>query len=171
MSCDRRYDYAFPEAFEWGRWSSDLTFHPGLSFGWFNYGDSYGDNESEKYGESTLTREASLHVFRSEYFIPCGPFFSLELFLYLTFSVVFCAVTPVPLVTKRRSSRACIGNPKPEEETIKGTHAQETSAYQCRPTTQHAAQGSKPVPLLLRLASPCSTSFSVVTYKGKRACR
>ena len=28
--------------------------------------------------------------------------------------------------TKRRSSRACIGNPKPEQETIKGTHAQET---------------------------------------------
>ena len=41
------------------------------------------------------------------------------------------------LVTKRRSSRACIGNPKPEQETIKGTHAQETSAYQRRPTTQH----------------------------------
>ena len=37
-----------------------------------------------------------------------------------------------------------MGNPKPEQETIKGTHAQETSAYQCRPTTQHAAQGSNP---------------------------
>ena len=46
--------------------------------------------------------------------------------------------------TKRRSSRACIGNPEPEQETIKGTQAQESSAYQRRPTTQHAAQGSKP---------------------------
>ena len=48
------------------------------------------------------------------------------------------------VVTKRRSSWACIGNPKPEQETIKGTHAQETSAYQRRPTTQHAAQGRNP---------------------------
>ena len=47
-------------------------------------------------------------------------------------------------VTKRRSSWACIGNPNPEQETIKGTYAQETSAYQHRPTTQHAAQGSNP---------------------------
>ena len=45
---------------------------------------------------------------------------------------------------KRRSNWACIGKPKPEQETIKGTHAQETSAYQRRPTTQHAAQGSNP---------------------------
>ena len=48
------------------------------------------------------------------------------------------------IVTKRRSSLACTGNPKPEQETIKGTHAQETSAYQRRPTSQHAAQGSNP---------------------------
>ena len=48
------------------------------------------------------------------------------------------------LVTKRRNSWACIGNPKPEQETIKGTNAQETSAYQSRPITQHAAQGSNP---------------------------
>ena len=48
------------------------------------------------------------------------------------------------VVTKRRSSRACIGNPKPEQETIKGTHAQETPTYQRRPTTLHAAQGSNP---------------------------
>ena len=34
----------------------------------------------------------------------------------------------VSCVTKRRSSWACIGNPNPEQETIKGTHAQETSA-------------------------------------------
>ena len=47
-------------------------------------------------------------------------------------------------VTKRRSSRACIGNPNPEQETIKGTHAQETAAHQRRPATQHAAQGSNP---------------------------
>ena len=47
-------------------------------------------------------------------------------------------------VTKRRSSWACIGNPKPEQETMKDTHAQEMSAYQRRPTTQHAAQGSNP---------------------------
>ena len=47
-------------------------------------------------------------------------------------------------VAKRRSSWACIGNPKPEQETSKGTHAQETSAYQRRPTSQHAAQGSNP---------------------------
>ena len=47
-------------------------------------------------------------------------------------------------ITKRRSSWACIGDPNPEQETIKGTHAQETSAYQRRPTTQHTAQGSNP---------------------------
>ena len=29
-------------------------------------------------------------------------------------------------VTKRRSSWACTGNPNPEQETIKGTHTQET---------------------------------------------
>ena len=45
---------------------------------------------------------------------------------------------------KRRSSWACIGNLKPEQETIKDTHAQETAAYQRRPTTQRAAQGSNP---------------------------
>ena len=55
-----------------------------------------------------------------------------------------CAPRQVHIVTKRRSSWACIGNPKPEQETSKGTHAQETSAYQRRPTTQHAAQGSNP---------------------------
>ena len=49
-----------------------------------------------------------------------------------------------PTPFKRRSSWACIGNPNPEQETIKGTHAQETSAYQRRPTTQHTAQGSNP---------------------------
>ena len=50
----------------------------------------------------------------------------------------------VTLVTKRRSGWACIGNPNPEQETIKGTHTQETPAYQRRPTTQYAAQGSNP---------------------------
>ena len=45
---------------------------------------------------------------------------------------------------KRRNSWACIGYPNPEQETIKGTHAQETPAYQRRPTTQYAAQGSNP---------------------------
>ena len=47
-------------------------------------------------------------------------------------------------ITKRRSSWGCIGNPKPEQETIKGTHAQETPAYQRRPTTLHEGQGSNP---------------------------
>ena len=47
-------------------------------------------------------------------------------------------------VTKRRSSWACIGNANPEQETIKGTHAQETSAYQRRPTTLHEVKGSSP---------------------------
>ena len=32
------------------------------------------------------------------------------------------------LVTKRRNSWACRGNPNPEQETIKGTHTQETPA-------------------------------------------
>ena len=53
--------------------------------------------------------------------------------------VVGGEVCPAPLwwlwaqcrgVTKRRNSWACIGNPNPEQETIKGTHAQETPAYQ-----------------------------------------
>ena len=39
------------------------------------------------------------------------------------------------VVTKRRSSWACTGNPKPEQETIEGTHAQETPAY-------HTARGA-----------------------------
>ena len=38
----------------------------------------------------------------------------------LGFPAVVCAATSIPTmtVTKRRSSRACIGNPKPEQETI-----------------------------------------------------
>ena len=47
-------------------------------------------------------------------------------------------------VTKRRSGWACIGNPKVEQETIEGTHAQETPGHQRRPTTQHEVQGSNP---------------------------
>ena len=47
-------------------------------------------------------------------------------------------------VTKRRSSWVCIGNPKLEQETIECTHAQETPAYQRRPTTPHEVQGSTP---------------------------
>ena len=46
-------------------------------------------------------------------------------------------------VTKRRSSRACMGNPKPEQETIKGTHARETSL----PTqANHTAPGARKQP-------------------------
>ena len=37
-----------------------------------------------------------------------------------------------------------MGNPKLEQETIEGTHAQETPAYQRRPTTLHDVQGSNP---------------------------
>ena len=48
------------------------------------------------------------------------------------------------VVTKRRNSWACIGNPNPEQETIKGTHAQETPAYQRRPTTQYGARKQPP---------------------------
>ena len=47
-------------------------------------------------------------------------------------------------VTKRRSSWACIGNPKLEQETIEGTHAQETPDRQRRPTTLHEGQKSTP---------------------------
>ena len=47
-------------------------------------------------------------------------------------------------VTKRRIGLACIGNPKLEQETREGTHAQETPAYQRRPTTLHEVQGSNP---------------------------
>ena len=36
----------------------------------------------------------------------------------------------IDVVTKRRNSWACRGNPNPEQETIKGTHTQETPAYQ-----------------------------------------
>ena len=61
-------------------------------------------------------------------------------------SAIFSETVTLVCVTKRRSSWACIGNPNPEQETIKGTHAQETSAYQRRPTTQHAAQASKQPP-------------------------
>ena len=42
-------------------------------------------------------------------------------------------------VTKRRSSWACIGNPKLEQETIEGTHAQETQA-------NHTARGARKQP-------------------------
>ena len=34
-----------------------------------------------------------------------------------------CGIKRAGWVTKRRSSWACIGNPNPEQETIKGTHA------------------------------------------------
>ena len=47
-------------------------------------------------------------------------------------------------VTKRRSGWACIGNPKLEQESIEGTDARETPAYQRRPTTLHEVQGSNP---------------------------
>ena len=70
-------------------------------------------------------------------------------------------------VTKRRSSWACIGNPKLEQETIEGTHAQETPAYQRRPTTLHEVQGGNPPirALYMQLAkiphthhsTPCAT--------------
>ena len=71
------------------------------------------------------------------------PATSLARCSYVRVSSEGCAVVYV-YTTKRRSSRACIGNPKPEQESIKGTHAQETPAYQRRPTTLHAAQGSNP---------------------------
>ena len=45
------------------------------------------------------------------------------------------------VVTKRRSSRACIGNPKPEQETIKGTHAQETRTLYFAPLYIAIAMG------------------------------
>ena len=48
------------------------------------------------------------------------------------------------LVLNRRSSWACIGSPKLEQETIEGTHAQDSPAYQRRPTTLHEVQGSSP---------------------------
>ena len=56
----------------------------------------------------------------------------------LVFKVQRVAVCDVvfQFVTKRRNSWACRGNPNPEQETIKGTHTQETPAYQRRPTTQ-----------------------------------
>ena len=56
---------------------------------------------------------------------------------------------PTPLKcndTKRCSSWACTGNPKPEQQTLEGTHVQETPAYQRRPTALHAVQGSNPNP-------------------------
>ena len=51
---------------------------------------------------------------------------------------------PALSVTQTRSCWACIGNPKLEQESIEGTHAQETPAYQRRPTTLHEGQGSNP---------------------------
>ena len=69
----------------------------------------------------------------------------------LSWSVPFATVplcNKIPccsvLVTKRRSSWACTGNPKLEQEAIEGTHTQETPAYQRRPNTQHEVQGSNP---------------------------
>ena len=59
-------------------------------------------------------------------------------------SVLECAFWGFLLCYKETKWLACIGKPKLEQETIEGTHAQETSAYQRRPTTQHAAQGSNP---------------------------
>ena len=50
----------------------------------------------------------------------------------------------VIVVTKRCSGWACIGTPKLGQESIKGTHARETPAYQRRPTTLHEGQGSNP---------------------------
>ena len=43
----------------------------------------------------------------------------------------------------------CIGNPKLEQDSIEGTHARETPAYQRRPTTLHEVQGNNPHPVAL----------------------
>ena len=59
------------------------------------------------------------------------------------------------LYTVRSSIWACIGNPKLEQETIEGTHAQETPAYQRRPTTLHAVQGSNPTYTILHVYFAC----------------
>ena len=56
-----------------------------------------------------------------------------------------CCTKNTRLVTKRRSGWACIGNPKLEQESIEGTRARETPAYQRRPTTLHEVQGSNPL--------------------------
>ena len=54
--------------------------------------------------------------------------------------VLYLQVSETQCVTKRRRGWACIGNPKQEQETIEGTHAKETPAYQRRPTTPHESQ-------------------------------
>ena len=73
-------------------------------------------------------------------------------------------------VTKRRSSWACIGNTKPEQETIEGTHAQETPAYQHRPTILHALQGSNPTPQSgFRIAYACPDTASLCNNPPIRA--
>ena len=59
---------------------------------------------------------------------------------------------------KETQIRACIGNPRPEQESIKGTHAQETPAYQRRPTTLHEGQG---ILLWFRIAYTCPTTASL----------
>ena len=51
---------------------------------------------------------------------------------------------PIRCVAQTCSSWACKGNPQLEQETIEGTHAQETPGYQRRPTTLHEVQGSNP---------------------------
>ena len=105
--------------------------------------------------------------------VPVGAVLLLLLFLVSGYSLMlFVRLHLRPLgavccVTKRRSSWACIGNPNPEQETIEGTHAQETPAYQRRPTTLHAVQGSNPPirALYMQLAkiphtqqtTPCAT--------------
>ena len=65
--------------------------------------------------------------------------------LYFLLACAFLTIASLcDVVTKRRSSWACIGNPKPEQESIEGTHAPETPACQRRPTTLHEVQGSNP---------------------------
>ena len=58
-----------------------------------------------------------------------GP--ALQVALNTTSGWQHCVQVVAIRVTNRRSSWACIGNPKLEQESIEGTHAQETPYEDC----------------------------------------
>ena len=73
-----------------------------------------------------------------------------------------CYTCSLCCVTKRRSSWACMGNPKLEQETIEGTHARESQACQRRPTKLHEGQRSNPPirALYMQLAKTCVVCYN-----------
>ena len=73
------------------------------------------------------------------------------------------SAVPAHLVTKRRNSWACIGNPNPEQETIKGTHAQEMTAVPAHTPPQLHTADASPDPIYVEGSCFRNRSWSART--------